>query len=199
MALGAVLVATILTVLGLVHLNSVSAQTDSAAAITLPARYSYAAKFVCGVMAQVTYQPPSEPPVKPGNYATVINIHNPWSREAEIAKKVALAAREEFGYTVPIPPTKRYREKLRSDHGLYVDCREIVNLLTQNGTPPASSFIEGWVVIDSWVTVGTPGPAQLDVVAVTTTSNIGAPTGAVNDHEVTVVPARSLPAGTWPF
>jgi len=41
--------------------------------------WSYAAKFVCGYQRTATPgQPaPGEPIVKPGNYATEINIHNP--------------------------------------------------------------------------------------------------------------------------
>jgi hypothetical protein len=204
-ALAAVLLATVFTVSGLMHLQSVRAQTDSAeAAITLPQRFSYAAKFVCGVQQQATVNAPAEPPVKPGNYATVINIHNPWARPAHIVKKVALAAPETFPDTKLIPPTKRYHDRLPSDHGMSIDCSEIVNLLRLNGTPPAVPFIEGWVVIDSYF-FATPGaaggPAALDVVAVTTTGPITAAGGPpfVNDHEVTVVPGRSLPAGTWPF
>jgi hypothetical protein len=77
-----------------------------------------------------------------------------------------------------------------------------VNLLTLNGTPPTASFIEGWVVIDSYFPNATSTAAGIDVVAVTTTSSgpnaTGAPS-AVNSHEVTIVPGRSLPAGTWPF
>ena len=57
--------------------------------------WSYAAKFVCG------YQSPlpapgttlvGEPVVKPGNYATEINIHNPQYREVKLFKKVLLLA-----------------------------------------------------------------------------------------------------------
>jgi hypothetical protein len=198
-ALGATLVLGMLTVSGLFHLNSVRAQTDSAAAITLPQRFSYAAKFLCGVMPPAAFNPPAEPPVKPGNYATVINIHNPWARRATIVKKVALAAPETFPSTNLIPPTKRYNDELPSDHGMSIDCRGIVNLMVLNGTPPAGSFIEGWVVIDSFFLAGVAGPAQLDVVAVTTTAATGTTAAAVNDHEVIVVPGRQLGAGTWPF
>ena len=54
--------------------------------------WSYAAKFVCG------YQPPSMAPgtlqgefiVKPGNYASEINIHNPQYREQKVFKKLII-------------------------------------------------------------------------------------------------------------
>ena len=195
--LGAALVVGMLTVSGLLHLNSVRAQTAEAP-ITLPVRFSYAAKFLCGVHPAVAFNPPAEPPVKPGNYATVINIHNPWARNVTLIKKVALAAPETFPNTTLIPPTQRYRDELKIDHGMSVDCKEIVNLMVLNGTPPVGTFIEGWVVIDSFFAVGAAGAAALDVVAVTTTA-AGAAGALVNDHEVTVVPGRQLPAGTWQF
>jgi len=53
--------------------------------------WSYAAKFVCGYQSPfpatgTTLQ--GEPVVKPGNYATEINIHNPQYREVRLYKKV---------------------------------------------------------------------------------------------------------------
>jgi hypothetical protein len=47
----------------------------SAQAQTTPAAAIYPVKFVCGTQAPIRGQTaPAEPPVKPGNYATVINI-----------------------------------------------------------------------------------------------------------------------------
>jgi len=173
-----------------------------AAPITLPARWEYAAKFVCGAQMSPTSGPPSEPPVKMGNYATVINIHNPAAKTVTLQKKVALAAPETYPQTTLIDPTKRFADKLTSDHTMSVDCREIVNLLTQNGTPPVGSFIEGFLVVDAYLsTTGANTAAVLDVTAVTTTSNTstaGTP-AQVTSHRVVTVPGRSLRAGTWPF
>jgi hypothetical protein len=190
-----------LAVVGLTYVHSVKAQTP-AASITLPARYSYAAKFVCGLEPATTHTLPAEPPVKPGNYATVINLHNPWATSVTIQKKVALAAPETYPNTRLIDPTRRFQDTLTSDHAMSIDCAEIVNLLALNGTPTAAPFIEGWVVVDSYFPTGTATAAPLDVFEITTTSAGPTPTGAptpVNSHEVTVVPGRSLPAGTWPF
>jgi hypothetical protein len=185
----------------LVDVCPVKAQAAEAA-ITLPARFSYAAKFVCGLQTKTTSNPPAEPPVKMGNYATVVNLHNPWATTVQLLKKVALAAPETFPNTPIINPTRRFPDNLPSDHAMSIDCTEIVHLLTLNGTPPTTTFIEGWVVIDSFFpTTSAPGAAALDVFEVTTTSE-GSAAGAtspVNSHEVTVVPGRSLPAGTWPF
>jgi len=115
---------------------------------------------------------------------------------------VALAAPETYPQTTLIDPTKRFADKLTSDHTMSVDCREIVNLLTQNGTPPVGSFIEGFLVVDAYLsTTGANTAAVLDVTAVTTTSNTstaGTP-AQVTSHRVVTVPGRSLRAGTWPF
>ena len=183
-------------------LVAAAVHTAKAASITLPARWSYAAKFVCGTQTSPTSNPPAEPPVKAGNYATVINIHNPGAKPVTLQKKVALAAPETYPQTTLIDPTKRFADKLTSDHTMSVDCKEIVNLLTINGTAPTATFIEGFVVVDSYTSATASNPAApLDVVAVTTTSNVSA-TGVpaqVTSHRVVNVPGRSLPAGTWPF
>ena len=54
--------------------------------------WSYAAKFVCGFQrtaapGQVT---PGEPILKPGNYATEINIHNPNYKQTPLRKKFVM-------------------------------------------------------------------------------------------------------------
>jgi hypothetical protein len=168
--------------------------------ITLPARWSYAAKFVCGLSPLVTNpgSVPKEPPVKKGNYATVVNIHNTSAADVTILKKVALAAPESFPNTHLIPPTKRFRDRLPSDHAMSVDCSEIVNLLVQNGTPPVGPFIEGFLVIDALGLASTANVLpELDVVAVTTTA--ADTTAAVNAIQITPVVGKQLPAGTWAF
>lgn len=191
-----------LVVWGLALTEGLAQQTSEPdASITLPARWSYAAKFVCGAQSSPTTSPPSEPPVKAGNYATIINIHNPWATSVTLQKKVALAAPETYPNTHLVDPTKRFQDLLTSDHVMSVDCKEIVNLLTINGTPPTAAFIEGFLVVDSYFPPpATATAAALDVVAITTTSNILAGAVAqVTSHDVINVPARSLPAGTWPF
>ena len=54
--------------------------------------WSYAAKFVCGYQTPFPAALVGEPVVKPGNYATEINIHNPQYREVRLYKKVLLLA-----------------------------------------------------------------------------------------------------------
>jgi len=180
-------------------LPSAAAQAPLPAPLQLPARWSYAAKFVCGLSSPVTLSPPKEPIVKRGNYATVVNIHNPNANSVTILKKVALAAPERYPNTQLITPTLRFRDNLPPDHAMSVDCTEIVNLLTQNGTPPAGTFIEGFLVIDALgpTAVPTNVSPELDVVTVSTTA-VDA-TSPVNSHEVTTVQGKHLPAGTWAF
>src|SRR5205085_3281461 len=87
--------------------------TTLIAQTTLPARSSYAAKFVCGVSNIPTQNPPSEPVVKRGNYATVVNMHNPNNRDVVIEKRISLGAPERYQSIPPttlIPPTKRVQD-----------------------------------------------------------------------------------------
>src|SRR5712692_4278018 len=57
----------------------------------------YSVKFVCGLQPPV--QPPQtqfEPPVKPGNYATAVNVHNYHpSQTVPLAKKAVVAFPED--------------------------------------------------------------------------------------------------------
>lgn len=187
-------------VLAAVSIPCVNAQVPAPAPITLPARWSYAAKFVCGLSPFVTNpgSVPKEPPVKKGNYATVVNIHNTSATDVTILKKVALAAPETFPDTHLIPPTRRFKDRLPSDHAMSVDCSEIVNLLVQNGTPPAGPFIEGFLVVDALGLASTANVMpELDVVAVTTTAVDT--TTAVNAIQITPVEGKKLAAGTWAF
>ena len=114
---------------------------------------------------------------------------------------MALAAPETYPNTRLIDPTKRFQDLLTSDHVMSIDCKEIVNLLTINGTPPSASFIEGFLVVDSsFPPPATATAAALDVVVVTTTSDaVAGALPQVSSHDVVTVPGRSLPAGTWPF
>lgn len=182
------------------HVRTVKAQN----AVVLPARVSYTAKFVCGYEPPSPVPPvlPAEPPVKPGNYATVINLHNPWAQAVKIQKQVAIAAPETFPNTKLVPPTRRFPDSLPSEYGMSINCTEIVNLLTLNGTPPTTTFIEGWVMVDSFISGPPPASGELDVIEVTTTSNGPNAAGVINpvsSHEITILPGRSLPAGTWPI
>ena len=94
------------------------AQSPGAPAVNLPERFSYAAKFVCGTSNALTTHPPSEPAVKRGNYATAINIRNPWSTPVTITKQVVVALAERYPDTPFLPPSTRVSEKLPAGNAL---------------------------------------------------------------------------------
>jgi len=180
---------------------SMFAQTAAAPIQTQPDRFSYAAKFVCGLSTtQLTQPQPAEPPVKRGNYATTVNVRNPWPNTVILSKHVVVSApeRQEIVFN---PPSQRVIEKLPPGNALYVDCQEIVRLLHMGFATP---FIEGFVVIESYSQPATtPSVAmEVDVVAVTTAAPVAAAgiadTG-VSSHEITPIQGRKLPAGPWPF
>jgi hypothetical protein len=191
---------------GMIVAPFLCAPRASAQGVNVPDRFSYAAKFVCGTSPTPTANPPSEPVVKKGNYATAINIHNPWANTVIITKQVVIAAAERYPDTRQIPPTKRITDKLPAEQAMYVDCQEIVHLLVLSGAAVPAPFMEGFVIIDSYSSSPLTGdmPTELDVVTVTTTASATSAAGAapgsdVNSHEITAVQGRKLPKGSWPF
>jgi hypothetical protein len=132
----------------------------------------YAAKFVLGTMPQP--QPPQEGPVEPGSYSTVINIHNPSPSEGVgfVKKAVLLFSENETvkeGFEIPQAPSERREAQLGPDYGMQIDGPDIRQVLLSGKLVPAPVFIEGWVVIES--------PLSLDVVGVYT---VRAPNGTVS-------------------
>lgn len=144
----------------------------------------YAVKFVCGVPGIEAQREA----VKPGNYATAINIHNPNPDPAAppvvFAKKAVQAFPQGFDQH---PPSDPKTEQLRSDFALEVDCQNISDLL---GGPPPPAFMKGFLVIMS--------PAELDVVAVYTAEPPVSPADGVPHGialEVVPVPPRFIRPG----
>ena len=79
--------------------------------------YHYLVKFVCG------FQPisdPSKEPVKPGNYATAINIHNYTDHAVTIWKRPALHYTELDSEIPPIYPVRKF--SIRPYRVLEIDC-----------------------------------------------------------------------------
>ena len=112
----------------------------------------YMVKFVCG------WVPKNEPgtaphPVKPGNYATAINIGNHSPDRHIIIKRVLLHYREG---TQPPPITKYKRAWLYPWRVLEIDCVDIWNLA---GLAP-ETFVKGMVHIGT--------PVEFPVAAVYT-------------------------------
>jgi len=168
--------------------------------------WSFAAKFVCGEQpADQAGQPiAGEPAVKPGNYATEINIHNPhYLGPIQIRQKALLLV--DRGEPVGRAPATANPAAfsplfaLPDDGATMMDCNGIWALLNPGTTPPASMPLTiGYLVIVS--------PANLDIVdvmtATTSTSNlepagIALETVAVEGKRVlipsTAFPDRALP------
>ncbi len=139
-------------------------------------KYVYAAKFVCGLM-KPNPNLKGEPPVKPANYATDVNIHNPqewgWPEGVRMLKKVVEA--------IPEPdqgkPLGEHEFRLFPDGAASADCNEIYRLLGVN--PSTKPFKTGFFVIKS--------EAPLDVVGVYTSA-----TGPALNAAGTVASPNSL-------
>jgi hypothetical protein len=126
----------------------------------------YAAKFLCGEFkGGAAGAAAIEGPVRPGIYATAINIHNPQFRPVTFRKKAVLLfagnlEKPEEPET-PKPPGPVLGAELGPDWGMEIDCFDIRKKLLPNA-PPAPVFIKGWVVLEVL------SPFQLDVEAVYT-------------------------------
>jgi hypothetical protein len=105
----------------------------------------YAAKFVCGKS--------EEGLAAPGQYFTIINVHNPLpNANVNFRKKFALGERNEKVGSI----TRFWPESLHGDEVMGIDCP---NIYKHTGLPEGK-FIEGFAVIES--------RSELDVVAVYT-------------------------------
>jgi hypothetical protein len=126
----------------------------------------YAVKFVCGSFLPADSTSEADWPVKPGNYLTAINVHNPNRTSIFYRKKAVLLYRADKppAPEEPQPPGDLYPVDLGPDWGVEVDCNEIRNKLLK-GAVPSPIFIKGWVVFE---VPGNPDPLPLDVTAVYT-------------------------------
>lgn len=137
-----------------------------------PLKDVYAVKFLCGSFLPKSVPPAdgAEWPVKPGNYFTAINVHNPNWDAVSFQKKAVLLYRADkpANPEEPMPPGKRFDAALRDDWGLEIDCSDIRNRLLGGTAPGAPIFIKGWVVIEVSGTPGHPEPRPIDITAVYT-------------------------------
>lgn len=162
-------------------------QKTNPTTVTIPARFRYSVKFVCGQSQEpkpcIEYRegsgnthwicPDSTVPagangaqVVRGLYATAINVHNPTLPRGTndgtvvFAKKVAVA----LPWQKSGPVSHFERAILKSNHAFEIDCEEIAAIFLKTfpggtGTPPPFPvFLKGFLVIMS--------PAELDVTAV---------------------------------
>jgi hypothetical protein len=148
-------------------------------------RYVYSVKFVCGLQAvpSAQFSPPHEPTVKPGNYATAINVHNYHLFATGFIKKAVIAKPK----SQPRGPISTIRgEKLGPNQALTADCNEIAKLFPSTVALPP--FIDGFVEIGS--------PVQLSVTAVYTSQTCitpaGTKCGSLGDLSTEMVPQTAF-------
>lgn len=147
----------------------------------------YSVKFVCGLQQPVpNLLAPSEPPVKPGNYATAVNIHNFHNNQpVTIAKKAVIANSE----NQPPGQISQFRKLvLEPDQALEIDCPDIVSLLQVPGAqlPP---FIKGFVEVISPVQLSVTGVYTAQGCDVATAANVCSASGPVS---IEVVPSQAF-------
>ena len=100
-----------------------------------PGDTTYSVKFVCGTQApQSNLNAPAEPPVKPGNYATVINVEG-LSNDIG-ATAIVSPAGSASSNTISLSPLSLFVTK-------DITCADIAKAL---GAPPPS-FVTGYVNI----------------------------------------------------
>ncbi len=103
---------------------------------TRPVQYS--APFVCGWLPPVP--PDLDQHLKPGDYATAINIHNHLDNNVGVSKRVAL----HYRMGTPAPPVVSFSNTvIRTRAVLEIDC---VDIWAMAGLPPGS-FVKGAVHI----------------------------------------------------
>jgi hypothetical protein len=119
--------------------------------------FVYSVKYLCGLstISSTQFPPPIEPTVKPGNYATSINIHN-YHLKGFVIQKKAVVANGAIG--------KLAGQDIGPNQSLAVDCSRIVRAIPP-GPAPLPPFIEGFVEIVS--------PLQLSVTSVYTSQTCG--------------------------
>ena len=160
--------------------------------------WSYAAKFVCGQQAPLAQGAPGEPVVKPGNYATDINIHNPSYRVVPLRKKFLLMV--ENGQAIAAEPQSvgprptTVTMALGADMATMDDCNTLWKYIYPAGIPGNRPLTAGYLVILS--------PTDLDVNVVYTaaapgnvysgTQSISIDVGQVTGKRI-FVPAGVLP------
>jgi hypothetical protein len=161
----------------------------------------YAVKFLCGEFGR---QPAGaaeiEGPVKPGNYATAINIHNPHPAQPVFFRKKAVLlfagskADPAQELERPRPPGPSISAELGPDWGMEIDCFDIRKRLIPNA-PAAPVFIKGWVVLETFA----PWPLNVEAVYTAHTFIDGKPEGfSIATERITGTPiTSSLPIPGW--
>ena len=163
-----------------------------------PVKDVYAVKFLCGSFTPLSSE--QDWPVKPGNYFTAINVHNPNSVLVSFQKKAVLlfGGERQPRPEQPMPPGKLFDAALRDDWGMEIDCSDIRKQLLSGTAPAAPAFITGWVVIEVTGSPKHPEPRPIDITAVYTSHGWDLSTGKPTymgfaEDVVPVLPKRIKP------
>jgi hypothetical protein len=185
-SLTAIALVCLLLIAAGVFVRSNALAADSLSATAAPAeqatatgsyRWSYSIKFVCGYQPELKLDPATafrEPVVKPGNYATDININNPQAKELPLNKWITVMVQgQEVLAREPasVDPRTKLGMVLKPYAATMDDCNNLWRLLQMPmPPPPASSLTIGYLVIQS--------PMELDIDAVYTAEVPGGPNAA---------------------
>ena len=146
----------------------------------------YSVKFICGDQsANPNLHLPSEPPVKPGNYATAVNIHNFHQDQKAVILKRAVIANPENQ-----PPGLGSRPRqvaLGPGQAFEIDCSDIVTLFGPLPTP-LPPFIKGFVELRGLPTSPFPTLSVTAVYTAQATTAAGTQGGPVSVEVVPVQP-----------
>lgn len=142
----AVLLVTASLAVGLPLLQSDVSQAGPST--TSHGEFVYPAKFVCGSIdgpdegVDSHLRPAAEePPVKPSNYATTINIVNPTDEDIEIVAQGSIAVGDGFGGRV----SAEQGFVLEPRQSMKLSCRDIVELFDDDVA--GAQFLDGFVTI----------------------------------------------------
>jgi hypothetical protein len=147
----------------------------------------YSVKFICGAQQfDPNIVPPTEPPVKPGNYATAINIHNfhAGPEQAVTIMKSAVIAYPESNQQDQVGPPGQ-SVTVKPGHAIEIDCPDIISLL-----PTALPIlIKGFVDLRGFPDAPLP---PLSVTAVYTAQATTIPDAQPGPLSIEVVPVQPL-------
>ena len=159
----------------MVFLAMLAVTVSNPAHAQLKTSFQYAVKTLCSFRGDLGAA------VAPGQYRTLINIHNPTEKKIEVARKFALAGSPgDPPGGISITPYKAF--VLGPDQAVAINCFDIANFFCPiNGICVDFIAIDGFLVLNS--------ASELDVVAAYT----GNPkAGEISALEIETIAARKI-------